>query len=122
MEEALNAIEVLEFLMIDDWHSRAWCFQEAAAAGPEMTLLIPHDPDLVEPSKANGSMRIFGEIEITLEELSHAACCIAGWAHPQADASVTSIVNRKEYARIEAVSDKPLHAGPISFHEDPDHR
>jgi hypothetical protein len=121
-EEALNAIEVLEFLMNDDWHSRAWCFQEAAAAGPEMTLLIPHDPDLVEPSNANSSMRISGEIEITLEELSHAACCIAGWTHPQADASVTSIVNRKEYARIEAVSDKLLHAGPISFHEDPGHR
>lgn len=121
-DELFSAIEVLELLMNDDWHSRAWCFQEAAAAGPDMTLLIRHDLSLVVPSNAGASMRITGEIEITLDELSHAACCIAAWTHPMADPFVVRTLDTADHKQIETVSDKLLHAGPISFHENPDQR
>ena len=76
--ELLDAVEALEIIAADRWLERAWCFQEAAAAGESLRLLIPCDLGFTGDEDFYS---IPGEIEMTVYEI-HAG---ASWVTVCAD-------------------------------------
>lgn len=71
------AVEALEAIAADRWLTRAWCYQETAAAGESMRLLIPCE---VEWPEDQSFMTVPGELEVTVEGLKYAAAWVASWA------------------------------------------
>ncbi len=83
--EFVAAVEIFQHIASDRWLSRAWCFQESAAAGESMRVLIPCDADLLEDE---GLMKVPGELEVDLEGLKYAAAWVAGWAKSDFETSI----------------------------------
>ena len=83
--EFVFAVEIFQHISLDRWLSRAWCFQESAAAGESMRVLIPCDADLLEDE---GLMKVPGELEVTLEGLKQAAAWLASWAESNFETSI----------------------------------
>lgn len=71
-DQVISALEVLELIFTDDWHSRAWCFQESSVPRRSILFLIARHPDLVAPNDgAMEACHIPGEVEIGVFELCH---------------------------------------------------
>ena len=83
--ELLIAIEVFEMIAADRWLTRAWCFQETAAAGELMRVLIPCDVNLPDDEDF---MTVPGELEMTVSGLQYGVAFIA--------TSVETIVEESE--------------------------
>jgi hypothetical protein len=112
----INAIEVLELVLEDQWTSRAWCFQEAASAGDSMSLLIQCSPELVAENEFARVvwMAIPGEIQISIAELHGAACCISTWL-PDVFPKYQAIVQNLHLEERIVISEKILKIGGMAF-------
>lgn len=77
-QEYKDAVEILEKIAADRRLSRAWCYQESAAAGETMRLLIPCDVALDEDYEFTA---ISGEFDLSIFQLK----CAVAWVNATAD-------------------------------------
>ena len=69
-DDLISALEVLEIIFRDEWHSRAWCFQEVSVSTQQMRFLIRRNPSLVpKQGLAEAWCAIPGELEIDVASL-----------------------------------------------------
>ena len=115
--ELLDALEALEAIVADRWLSRAWCFQETAAAGESLRLLIPCD---LEFTGDEGFHFIPGEIEMTVRELQAGASWVIASVERQDSASKTAAgVDSDLQVRADIVFDALMNMCPIAYHTEP---
>jgi len=94
-EEYESAVEVLELLAEDRWLSRAWIYQEVAAAGDTMELLIRCDPGL---DKSIYLGRIPGEVTVSIEIFIMGVGWINAWTGFYADDQPEALKMRAQSA------------------------
>lgn len=75
LNEARQALALLDLITSDYWWTRAWTFQENYRAGPNMTLLIPHTPCLERTKRKYGKLfgRVPGELNVRSTHFSKQA-------------------------------------------------
>ena len=64
VEVALEVVDLLDYITLDKWWSRAWIFQEAYRSSVKMDLLIPHSLHLDRIQASKDWCRIPGEIQV----------------------------------------------------------
>jgi hypothetical protein len=83
-DQYIRSVAILERLMNDQWMHRAWIYQELAAAGPRMVLLLKCRPGLRRAFRERShhprrSLKIPGEYDILPSELIAAMDYLENW-------------------------------------------
>lgn len=122
-EEFEDAVDVVESIAADRWFTRAWCFQEVAAAGELAWILIGYDQNLkVESSYTS----IPGEFAVQVQDLRGAATWVETWPDTQAESSSEGgILDVATRHRATACFDRIMGMCPIAYHffsKDPEFR
>ena len=114
--ELVDAVEALELIAADRWLERAWCFQETAAAGESLRLLIPCD---LEFTGDEGFYSIPGEIEMTVREIQAGAAWVTACADGVDPALIAARVASDLKVRAERVFNTLMEMCPIAYHTEP---
>ena len=122
-EEFEDAVDVMEAIAADRWFTRAWCFQEVAAAGELAWILIGYDQNL----KAESSyISIPGEFAVQAQDLRGAATWVERWPHIKAEStSEGGILDVAIRHRAAGCFDRIMRMCPIAyqfFSKDPEFR
>ena len=64
VEVALEVVDLLDYITLDKWWTRAWIFQEAYRSSVKMNLLIPHSLCLDSIQASKEWCRIPGEVQV----------------------------------------------------------
>ncbi|CAG8977678.1 hypothetical protein HYALB_00009623 [Hymenoscyphus albidus] len=127
-QQFVGSLNLLERLVRDEWMSRAWVYQEVAAAGSRMVLLLKCDPALHRAFRDRGdhltnSLNILGEYDILPGELIRAIRYLENWpiisGHSVSKQVQSRLDKASSFIKSTLSGDSPLFGRLIGHFQEP---